>query len=375
MQILDRYVTSAPSVQNALDIFSGEWASKLPGYLQSIEAGQIRLFQDPRIQWAVEKFGGIQGDRVLELGPLEAGHTYMLEKLGAASIIAVEANTRAYLKCLIVKEIMGLTRTHFLCGDFVEYLRNSPDKFDVCFASGVLYHMLNPVELLTLMAEVSDKIFIWTHYYDAEIIHRNAIVAPKFTDSIAADHNGFKHTLYRYEYATALDSPGFCGGSNPFSYWMNREELLSCLGYVGLTNIDIKFELPDHPNGPCLALTAIRPREKSYFQAKLSEQVSTETKLDKLGWQLQQAKLEMQRCFQQAALTLTQLQQTKTELEQTQSQLLQIQTEQIKTLAELDKTQTQLHLCKTEQVKTIAEWDKTQAQLHVCQEELGKVQA
>ena len=89
MEIPDYYVKSAPSVQNTLDIFPGEWASKLPGDLSLLNAGQSGLFEDARITWAVEQLGGVTGQTILELGPLEAGHTYMLEKLGAASITAV----------------------------------------------------------------------------------------------------------------------------------------------------------------------------------------------------------------------------------------------------------------------------------------------
>ena len=49
MDILDSYITSAPSKQNALDIFKGEWASELPNKFGNLEAGQIRLFNDIRI--------------------------------------------------------------------------------------------------------------------------------------------------------------------------------------------------------------------------------------------------------------------------------------------------------------------------------------
>ena len=63
---------------------------------------------------------------------------------------AIEANTRAYLKCLIAKELLDMSRLGFLLGDFMEYLRGDPDHVDVCFASGVLYHVPNPVETLAL---------------------------------------------------------------------------------------------------------------------------------------------------------------------------------------------------------------------------------
>jgi SAM-dependent methyltransferase len=80
---------------------------------------------------------------VLELGPLEGGHSFMFERLGAREVIAIEANPRAYLKCLIIKELLDLRRVRFLCGDFLEYLRADGTDFDLVFASGVLYHMRN----------------------------------------------------------------------------------------------------------------------------------------------------------------------------------------------------------------------------------------
>ncbi len=258
MEVLDSYVKSAPTSQNALDIFKGEWASRFPGNV-SLVAGTVPLFEDNRVAWAIEKFNGVQSKHILEFGPLEAGHTYMLEKNGADSITAVEANSRAYLKSLIVKEVMGLQKAHFLYGDCVEYLRTNTKKFDVCLASGILYHMANPVELISLIAKASDQVFIWTHYYNGDIIHSQPHLSPKFPGEATSEHEGFKYTGYRQEYQVALDYAGFCGGSSAFSHWLNREDILSCLKYFGLTEIQVNFEQLDHPNGPCFALVAMRP--------------------------------------------------------------------------------------------------------------------
>ena len=258
MNILDQYVTSAPSPQQVLDIFKGEWSSKLPEPLAELQAGSALLFEDPRIEWGVSQLGGVEGKTVIELGPLEAGHTYMLDHFGAAEIVSIEANTRAYLKCLIVKELLELKRARFLCGDFVEYLRTNERKFDVCIASGVLYHMRNPVELLALAAKVSDQIFVWTHYYDPAIISQNPKLATKFSSGMPAEYGGFQHTIYRQEYKSALKWGGFCGGTQEFSHWLSREDIIACLRHFGLNNIQISFEQPDHPNGPSFALTAVR---------------------------------------------------------------------------------------------------------------------
>jgi hypothetical protein len=256
--ILDEYVRTAPDPQNALDIFHGEWSSRLPGELGRCVAGADNLFEDARIGWAAEQLGGLSGKTVLELGPLEGAHTYQVERLGAASITAIEANTRAYLRCLIVKELLNLQRARFECGDFVEYLRSRPPQVDVVIASGVLYHVPNPVEVLGLIAAITDRVFIWTHYYDAEVIAANSALAHKFTGSVAEAYQGFAHTLYRQEYGDTLDQDGFCGGSRPFSHWLSRADLLGALKHFGFNDIRLSFEAPQHFHGPAFALAALR---------------------------------------------------------------------------------------------------------------------
>lgn len=253
--ILDEYVTAAPSAQNAVDIFKGEWSSLLP---PPLTGGAIPLFADARVAWAATQLGGFAGQRVLELGPLEAGHSFMLEQMGAASITAIEANTRAFLKCLIIKEVLGLQRARFLCGDFVEYLRAGSERFDACLASGVLYHMRNPVELLSLLARVTDRLYLWTHYYDHEIISRAPHLKPKFPGATETEVAGYRHRLHRQEYQTALNWQGYCGGTAEHSHWLEKEAILGALRHFGFTDIRLSFEAPDHPNGPACAVVALR---------------------------------------------------------------------------------------------------------------------
>ncbi len=256
--ILDAYVTLPPSPQHALDIFAGEWASKLPPPLDHLTAGSALLFDDARVEWAIERLGGVAGKRVLELGPLEGGHTYMLDRAGAAEVLAIEGNRRAYLKCLVVKELLGLRAARFVCGDFTAYLREPDRRFDVAFASGVLYHMVTPVELLASLAKVSDALFLWTHYYDEALLGRTTRTAHRVTAGTEASHDGFAHRLYRHDYGAALGSQGFCGGSRPYSHWLTRDDILAALRHFGLNHIEIAFEQPDHANGPAFCVVARR---------------------------------------------------------------------------------------------------------------------
>jgi hypothetical protein len=253
-----------------LDIFKGEWWSQLPHQFSDVQAGHIPVFEDPRVHWALSELGGVSGQSALELGPLEGGHTYMLEQAGFASILSIEANPRAYLKCLIVKEIVELKRTRFLCGDFVEYLRHSPALVDVVFASGVLYHVINPAELIGLLSRITRRLFLWTHYYDRDIISRHPKLATKFRPAQQSEYEGFQHQLFRFDYRGSSRLARFCGGSQPFTHWMLREEIISCLKRFGFTEIRISFEEPDHPNGPAFFSSCTNLRAFSQASTNVS---------------------------------------------------------------------------------------------------------
>ena len=249
---------SAPSAQNALDIFKGRWWSRMPEPFAQFEAGSIDLFEDPRVAWAISELGDLQGQAVLELGPLEGAHAYMLERAGVASVTSIEANPEAYLKCLIVKETIGLERTRFLCGDFLEYLRNSPPPFHAVIASGVLYHMVEPVDLIYLLSRITGRLYLWTHYYDEKLVAADRKLSAMFSGKRETDYRGFRHTLFRYEYWGSYGARRFCGGSRPQAHWMTREDILGALRYFGFADIRQSFDAPVHPDGPAFALVALR---------------------------------------------------------------------------------------------------------------------
>lgn len=258
---LDQFVSTAHCPQNALDIFEGEWSSSLPEPYANLKAGTSTLFWDARIHWFSNEIGGFKEKTVLELGPLEGGHSYMLEQAGAREIVAIEGNKRAYLKCLIVKELFRLQRSRFLCGDIIESLREDKTSYDLSVASGVLYHMHNPVELIALLAKRCRKhVLIWTHYFDNDITPTTHLKEARERGGIPAEFVGFQHTLYRYEYRAALDWRGFCGGSSSYCHWMRRDEILGCLEYFGFGDFRIGFDDVGNPNGPSFAVIALNQK-------------------------------------------------------------------------------------------------------------------
>jgi hypothetical protein len=234
-----------------------DWASHLP--LEGVQAGTAELFADSRVEWAMSALGGIAGMHCLELGPLEGGHSYMLEKGGARRVIAVEANRDAYLKCLIVKELLGLQRCSFLYGDAIRYLETTDAHFDACLCSGVLYHLVEPVRLIHLIAQHARRLHMWTHYYDPTRAGSGEPWHAAFArgETLDSDHGGFKFRLYRHDYGVTRSLGRFWGGTRPYAYWLTLDDLLGALEHFGWGGIETQIDTK-HPHGSAVNLVAVR---------------------------------------------------------------------------------------------------------------------
>jgi hypothetical protein len=139
-------------------------------------------------------------------------------------------------------------------------MRSTTDQFDICFASGVLYHMRRPAEMIGHAARISDRLFIWTHYFDEQLLTTRPDLAVRHPARGSASYAGFEHTLHRQEYQVSLGWQGFCGGNAPFSYWMSRDDILRCLRHFGFDKIETSFEASasEHAGGPSFAIAAVR---------------------------------------------------------------------------------------------------------------------
>jgi SAM-dependent methyltransferase len=223
-----RFEQRRPAAQNAVDLFEGRWATL--GAVSGVAApSRFNLFEpdnDPRPALAGRALGNaagrFDGMRVLELGPLEGAHAYQLERLGAASVLAVEANAEHFLKCLVVKEILGLGRSRFMLGDALAFLEGTDERFDVVFCAGILYHVKDPVRLIELLGRVTDKVFIYTHYHDPV----RAAVPLRRVPEVVTRH-GTTVTYYRHSNRELSRLPIFFGGNRRTSAWMERDAILA----------------------------------------------------------------------------------------------------------------------------------------------------
>lgn len=247
------FFDSAPSNQNAIDIFEGQWSSYFPKSFAANTGGSAGLFEDERLHWAEEHLGKFSNQNILELGPLEGGHSYMLETMGASNIDAIEANSEAYLRCLVSKEICQLKRVNYKLGDFRKHLESNTTLYDAAIACGVLYHQRNPIDLIRLLAENCRSLFIWSHYYEAEAVQKIDHLKDKFAHSEKTSCGGFDHTLHHYEYGKALEWNGFCGADYSSACWLSEDDMLNALKHFGFTVSAKKYE--SNPNGPAIWIT------------------------------------------------------------------------------------------------------------------------
>lgn len=257
-KVFSQYVDGFPCDQNAIDLVPG-WNCSFPSEF-GLDAGGLGLFDDSRIHWALERTGSIEGKVVLEVGPLEGMHTYMLDKHSPLKLDAVEANQICYLRCLITSQVLKIGRARFHLGDINDWLRYGKEQYDVIFACGVLYHMNNPSEFLRLASLRTNEIFIWTHYYSEDSLPVGDLRNLPFSGKInVVETAGIAVRCYERSYNnTAEGNPSFCGGMNDKHYWLHRDDLLAVLPALGFNSVEVGDEDVNHPGGPCFSIMARR---------------------------------------------------------------------------------------------------------------------
>lgn len=251
----NRFELRAPSNQTIADIFRGSWATDLNTACGVEGTGSATLFDDVRIGMAASNLGRnnrFDGYNILELGPLEGAHSFQLERLGAAQVYGVEANTDAFLKCLLVKEMLNL-KARFYLSDVVSYLQQCQNNFDLVFCVGILYHMADPVELIKQICLHTSRCFVWTHYYDPESPMREGVRTPRIVD-----RNGFQTTYFERDYPT-MDGKLYLGGNRPQQAWLTQSEIIRTFAHFGMTEASILNDVKDYQLGAHFNCAFSRP--------------------------------------------------------------------------------------------------------------------
>jgi len=247
----DIFVTDLARPDNAFRLFP-EWICRVP--LEGVTAGDSALFypEDRRPQDVVDAFGSIEGWRTLELGSFEGGHTYQLEKMGA-DVLGIEANPAGFLRSLVVKNALSM-RSRFLLGDFQEYLTETSEYFDLIFASGVLYHMRDPLELLYQISRRTDRVMLWTHYASEPLISTlpSHLVSRPTVHGVTCDY-------FRIDYPVGDWGSRPFAGTASWRSWIRKDDIIGALKAYGFNSVRVVLDDVEHRGGdPALTLMAAK---------------------------------------------------------------------------------------------------------------------
>lgn len=193
---------------------------------------------DARMKMFEAKANPLKGKRVLELGPLEGGHTLQLARKGAA-VVGIEGHETNVERCLFVKEFFHLEDVDFIVGDLRTFNFRPLGQFDFIFNVGVLYHLDEPWKLLASLRGAAQRMFISTHCAPPD----------KVDAEVVADGHSLRGMWW-------IEGPleAALSGLQPKSFWPTRdclEEMLAISGWPRLSWMDYN---PDFQNGPLAAL-------------------------------------------------------------------------------------------------------------------------
>ena len=141
----------------------------------------------------------------------------MLQKAGVKSLTAIESNSSAFQKCLITKEVFKLNKVNFLFGDFQKYLEETKHNYDFILASGVLYHLKDPVDFLESILNKSNAFFVWTHFYEEGFCKR---FSEQFSEELEIKFAGKTYLASKHSYneSNQLNTFGEESKTTPFGW-------------------------------------------------------------------------------------------------------------------------------------------------------------
>jgi hypothetical protein len=115
------------------------------------------------------------------------------------------------LKCLVIIEFFYLDQPRFLLGNFERFLRDTQTRFELVVASGVLYHLMDPLLSLLDMMRVTGHIFVWSHFFNDVVMPVNDARRSFFThETIAREQNGSHLTNHVASSSAFCSKPSLC---------------------------------------------------------------------------------------------------------------------------------------------------------------------
>jgi SAM-dependent methyltransferase len=203
-----------------------------PGVISELKVNEIR-----------EKIS-LEGLTILDLGCLEGMHASLFQEYGAKKVVSIEGREENFLKALIIKNAFKLDKCEFLFGDVNEVLASFSGNFDLCLASGILYHLNNPVELLYRIGQFSNRLFVWSHYADDNYPIGGI-------EKIELNNHTYRGKYFNEKFTNTI------GALEEKVFWLFEEDLLLAIKDAGFSIIEI-IKKEKHAHGPAITLWATK---------------------------------------------------------------------------------------------------------------------
>ena len=131
-------------------------------------AGPDRLFSGLVRETRAARFYDAFPDarRVLELGTLEAADTVRLASRPGVSVVSIEGRPENLRRAQFVLDLHGLNNVELVSAELESFDLATLGRFAAVLCSGILYHLVEPWKLVARLAGVTDRVYLWTHYWD-----------------------------------------------------------------------------------------------------------------------------------------------------------------------------------------------------------------
>jgi SAM-dependent methyltransferase len=207
--------------------------------LWTSESGVIAE-HDLRTRVLLEACGGhLEGKTIVDLGCLEGGFSVAFARLGALRVVGIEARQLAFQRCEIARKLLSLKNLEFVHGDVKTEIPKLC-RFDVVFASGILYHVSDPYSLLELIYRTCREVALLdTHVAGTDAPSHNCS-----SELITRSFQGRTYVGRIFpEYQLGLSAGQrealvWAAWSNHESFWPLEDELRRMLTDVGFQTIE-----------------------------------------------------------------------------------------------------------------------------------------
>lgn len=123
----------------------------------------LSQYPDDRARDFFAAFPDVQ--KILELGALEGADTLALSRYPGVSIVALEGRAANLRRAEFVLGLHGVRNVELRLADVETVDFAALGRFDAVLCAGLLYHVRRPWALLRDVAQVTDRLYLSTHYW------------------------------------------------------------------------------------------------------------------------------------------------------------------------------------------------------------------